>query len=352
VAETDVTTTGDADMMAAEATETIAGAESDSGAASEVTQGEDASADEDAAAEKPPVQTAAQEAPAEETEAEIDSGSPTPTAEGATNAELPAAEDETTPESDAGAPAEAEAEPTGQAGPPTSVEDLERKMKLSGRVERLELYGAFIDIGVGTSALVHISKIAKGHVNRVSDALNIGDEVEVWVERVDPEQQQIMVSMVEPLAVEWSDLEEGQVYTGSVKRLESFGAFVDIGAEREGLVHISELSHDYVKHPTEVVNVGDEVEVQILGFNRRKRRIDLSIKALLDRPEGAAPAPEEYVDYEDEEESELPTAMEIAMRRAMSKHDGDRGKQGKKGRSRGKRKSQDDILSRTLNMRD
>lgn len=231
---------------------------------------------------------------------------------------------------------------------PSSVDELERKMKLKGTVERLELYGAFIDIGLESNALVHISKIQKGHVNRVSDALNIGDEVEVWVDKVDADQ--IMVTMVEPAAVEWQDLKAGQVYTGKVTRLESFGTFVDIGAEREGLVHISELSHDYVNHPSEVANVGDEVEVQVLGFNRRKRRIDLSMKALLDAPESATPAADDYDDFE-EQDDDLPTAMEIAMRRAMGKTERDNGKQTKKGR-KGKKRGQDDILSRTLKLGD
>ena len=231
---------------------------------------------------------------------------------------------------------------------PSSVDELERKMKLKGTVERLELYGAFIDIGLESNALVHISKIQKGHVNRVSDVLSMGDEVEVWVDKVDADQ--IMVTMIEPVAVDWRDLKEGQVYTGQVTRLESFGAFVDIGAEREGLVHISELSHDYVNHPSEVVNVGDEVEVQVLGFNRRKRRIDLSMKALLDAPESTRPAAEDLDDLEEEDE-ELPTAMEIAMRRAMSKTKSDNGKQTKKGR-KGKKRGQDDILSRTLKLGD
>ncbi len=234
----------------------------------------------------------------------------------------------------------------------SSINDLKRKMKLRGTVERLELYGAFINIGLETSALVHISKLGDGRVNRVSDVVNVGDQVEVWVEKVDPEQNQIMVSMIEPVAVEWSDLKEGQHYTGKVTRLESYGAFVDIGAEREGLVHISELSHDYVKHPSEIVNVGDEVEVQVIGYNKRKRRIDLSIKALQDKPESEEVATvEDYAEL-DEGNDEMPTAMEIAMRRAMSKLDSEKnGKSSKKGKQR-RKGNREDILSRTLKLRD
>lgn len=241
---------------------------------------------------------------------------------------------------------------SGEVAQPGSIQELERKMKLKGTVERLELYGAFINVGLETNALVHISKLGEGHVNRVSDVLNVGDEVEVWVEKVDPEQNQIMVSMVEPVTVEWNDLKEGKAFEGKVTRLENFGAFVDIGAEREGLVHISELSHDYVKHPSEVVSVGDEVQVQVIGSSRRKRRIDLSMKNLIEKPEAEYFVVEQDFAEADEEPDEMPTAMEIAMRRAMSKHDVSNGKESKKDRQRKQKQRQDDILSRTLRMRE
>jgi ribosomal protein S1 len=236
---------------------------------------------------------------------------------------------------------------------PTSINDLKPKMKLKGIVSRLELYGAFIDLGIGPNALIHISQLGKEHVNRVADVLNVGGEVTVWVDKVDPQREQIMVSMIPPLDVEWNELDKGQVYTGSVKRLENFGAFIDIGAEREGLVHISELSHNYVKHPSEVLTVGDEVQVQVLGFSKRKRRIDLSIKNLLEKPESAAneATPAEVYEFEEEFEEEMPTAMEFALRQAMGDSMPKRKKHGsKKKRKRGKqdREQQEDILSRTL----
>ena len=236
---------------------------------------------------------------------------------------------------------------------PTSIKDLKPKMKLKGTVSRLELYGAFIDLGIGTSALIHISQLGKEHVNRVADVLNVGDEVSVWVDKVDLEREQIMVSMIPPLDVEWSDLEKSQVYAGSVKRLENFGAFIDIGAEREGLVHISELSHNYVKNPSEVLTVGDEVQVRVLGFSKRKRRIDLSIKNLLEKPASEAneATQAEVYEFEEEIQEDMPTAMEFALRQAM----GDdmppprkRGGKKKRRRQAKNREQQDDILSRTL----
>lgn len=243
---------------------------------------------------------------------------------------------------------------------PTSIEELKPKMKLNGTVTRLELYGAFIDVGVGVNALVHISRLSTGHVNRVSDVLQVGNDVSVWVEKVDPAKKQIMVTMIEPLQVEWRDLQNGQTYTGTVTRLENYGAFVDIGAEREGLVHISEISHEYVKHPSEQLAVGDEVQVQVLGFSKRKRRIDLSIKNLLEKPAletvvASRIEPVEEAFEEDEEEfEEVPSAMEFAFRQAM----GDDGmdeyehrdrKRSRKSRKRKKgRQVQDELLDRTL----
>lgn len=241
---------------------------------------------------------------------------------------------------------------------PTSIDEVEAKMKLAGTVARLELYGAFIDIGIGTNALIHISKLGKEHVNRVSDVLQVGDAVTVWVDKVNTEQGQIMVTMVEPLGVEWSDLKKGQTYSGTVTRLENYGAFVDIGAEREGLVHISEISHEYVKHPSELLSVGSEVQVQVLDFSRRKRRIDLSIKNLQEKPESvkassmASSATFEADDFEEELE-DVPTAMEVALRRAMGDEPIDaiegQSKRGrKKNRRRRRRRDQDDLLDRTL----
>lgn len=247
-----------------------------------------------------------------------------------------------------------------------SLANLKPKMKLSGRVKRLELYGAFIDVGLPTDAMIHISQISKERINRVADVLNVGDEITVWVDRVDAEQGQLAVTMIEPLATDWNELEEGQEYAGTITRLEQFGVFVNIGAPKEGLVHISELSHDYIKHPSEILKIGDEVQVKLLGFNKKKRRIDLSIKALLTEPVKeelpviVLPEPEEEELSGDGEEEVLPTAMEIALRRALGqkgdRHKGDGRKNdweshGRRRRER-LRRQQEDLLSRTLATRE
>lgn len=248
------------------------------------------------------------------------------------------------------------AEENSAVAQPTSVGDLKRKMKIEGTVKRVELYGAFVDIGTGAPAILHVSQLGdKG--NRVADAVKVGETVNVWIDKVDTDKDQVMVTLVEPLAVEWGDLSEGAQFKGKVTRLEAFGAFVSIGAEKDGLVHVSEISHDYIKDPKQALSVGDEVQVQVLSYSRRKRRINLSIKNLLDKPEAMVAEQEAYDDfvYEEEEvEEEVPTAMEFALRQAMGDDDYTptrRRKNDKSGRKKDRRRRQrerDDIIARTL----
>jgi len=140
----------------------------------------------------------------------------------------------------------------------------------------------------------------------------------------------VELTMREPLAYEWRELAADMVVHGKVLRLETFGAFVEIGAERPGLIHVSELSHNYVRTPNEVVKVGDEFDVKVLEVDRRKKQIKLSLKALLEVPEEVAPEPKrtgrkgkgpkkEVVEEPLEEVIPDPTYMEIAMRKAMDK---------------------------------
>lgn len=240
-----------------------------------------------------------------------------------------------------------------EATPPLTLDSLRLKQKVTGVVKRIELYGAFIDIGVGVDAIIHISALGNQRVNRVSDALHIGDEVSVWIDKIDPALKQIIVTMIQPLALDWADLVEGAVYTGVVTRLENYGAFVDIGAEKEGLVHISEISHEYVKHPSQSLNIGDEVQVKVLSFSKRKRRINLSVKALIEQPTQSVAQYIETLDEPDleEEEEDVPTAMEMALRQAMGSS---RQAARERGQERERRKRErtrfDDIISRTLEL--
>ena len=229
---------------------------------------------------------------------------------------------------------------SGQTGetPPTTIEALEPNMKLRGRVVKIELFGAFVDIGVERPGLLHISQLSRQRVKNVSDVLSEGDEVTVWVRQVDVESGRIDLTMIESAAVSWNDISPGKVYTGTVTRIEKFGVFVDIGAERPGLVHVSELASGYVNSPSDVVQIGDSVEVRVLGVDRRKRQIDLSMKAL-DVQANIA---------EDEGEAEpLPTAMAIALKRAMEGAEEQKA-QRRRAKTRGGSQELDDLISRTL----
>ena len=227
-----------------------------------------------------------------------------------------------------------------QSSAPHRLEDLKQKMKLTGTVKKVELFGAFIDVGVGRDGLVHISAMSAKPINRVEDVVKEGDTVTVWVRRVDPQAGRIDLTMIEPLGLDWDEIKSGQVYKGKVVKVERFGAFVDIGAERPGLIHISELAGYRVEEVTEIVKMGQEVEVKVIGVDPRKRQIKLSIKAL------------EVDDVIVEDTGETPlTAMQIALQRAM----GDSApveqretNRRSKNRDRQRRDQQEDILSRTL----
>jgi small subunit ribosomal protein S1 len=191
------------------------------------------------------------------------------------------------------------------------LSEIRPKQELKGIVKRIELAGAVIDVGAEAEALLHISQIKAGRVKNVGDHLKEGEEVIVWVRKVDTNKNLISVTMIKPPAVSWNEIQVGQVFQGKVIRIEKFGVFIDIGAERPGLVHISELSSDYVTSASDVVEKGADVEVKVIGLNRKKNQIDLSMKALTVPPK---------VEEVEGEVEKLPTAMELAFKRAQTQH--------------------------------
>lgn len=224
------------------------------------------------------------------------------------------------------------------------LEDLKPNMKLQGRVTKIELFGAFIDVGLDTLGLVHISKLKRGKVNKVDDVVSEGQELDVWVENVSPEKGRLELTLIRPIELPWSKINRGLKMKGTVVRLEDFGAFVDIGAERPGLVHVSEISADYISSPKDLLKVGDEVEVIVLDLDRKKRQIRLSIK-------GAISA-EVLMEEEEAEEEEPPTAMELALRKAMQEPDKiTADEENDEAKPSNARDEQEDILSRTLRER-
>lgn len=176
--------------------------------------------------------------------------------------------------------------------------------QIEGTVARLTNFGAFIDLG-GVDGLVHVSEISHTHVAKPSDVLKVGEKVNVLVLSVDPASNRISLSIKDTLPGPWDDIEDkapvNSVLTGTVKRLTSFGAFVELFPGVEGLVHISQVAHKHIATPHEVLKEGDEVKVKVLEVSPENQRIALSIKALEEKPE---PKVEEVV--AEEESYELP----------------------------------------------
>jgi ribosomal protein S1 len=220
--------------------------------------------------------------------------------------------------------------------------DLEPGMQVDGRVVRLERFGAFVDIGAETDGLVHVSEMATGRVDKPSDVVSDGDQVSVWIKDVDRKSRRISLTLIKPPEVDIRALRPDAVLAGRVVRLESFGAFVDVGAGRDGMIHVTEMGRGYVGSPSEIVSVGDEVQVRVVEVDPRRGRISLSMKDL---------PMDDYM--ADEEEEDLPTAMELALRAAMEDQ-GDapppkqRGRRRKSKARRGYDPMRDEIISRTL----
>lgn len=172
---------------------------------------------------------------------------------------------------------------TTTAEPLSPASELKPKTRLTGKVIKTNLAGAILDIGSNLPGILHISQIAETPVKRVEDVLQVGQEVTVWVRKV--KSDRVELTMIEPIGLEWREIKPEMVLKGKVARLETYGAFVEIGAERPGLVHISEMAHGYVKTPSDVVKEGDEVDVMVLDVDRKKKQIRLSMKAVLPPPE-------------------------------------------------------------------
>lgn len=243
---------------------------------------------------------------------------------------------------------------------------LELKSKITGTIIKTTLAGAVVDIENVLPGVIHISQLSKDPVNRVEDVVQQGQVVEVWVRRI--RKDSIELTMIEPLALEWREIKPEMIVKGKVVRIESYGAFIDIGAERPGLVHVSEVTHGYIKTPSEVVKEGEEVEAQVLEVNRRKKQIRLSIKAVLPKPdeilaeamEGSRKRKsnkgknkgrtEDQVDDVAPTEPE-PTSMEMAWREALARaENGEESDSLKEESSKGSQE-QEDILNRTLENR-
>lgn len=208
---------------------------------------------------------------------------------------------------------------------------------VSGTVTRLVLSGAFVALGDGREGLLHVSQMGKVPLKNIEDLVKVGETVDAYVLRVDGDR--VALTKQKPPAVSWDNIREGEVYRGTVVRIEKYGAFVDIGAERPGMVHVSEMGDGYVQSPDEVVRVGDVIEVRVLKYNRKRRQIDLTMKE-------NAPSTPATSDVDDDD---LPTAFELALRKAQQQGQPRRGASRNDTNRRNRYDyDADDIIRRTL----
>jgi len=290
------------------------------------------------------------------------SGAETATPQAPEAESAPPAEAVETPSVEEGAEAPAAAAPESQESPapqpkkarrrgpsPKNLEKLATLQPgavLTGTVRSIQTYGAFVDIGVGTDGLVHISELKDGFVEKVEDVVKPGDTVEVRIKEVDQERGRISLTMrseqkpekKEPKAkrLRLKDLSEGQEFTGTVTSIVDFGAFVDIGATTDGLVHISELSDERVNKVSDVLEVGQEVTVRVLQVDRKRNRISLTMRERIEP---------EVIEEEDSDDEPLPSVMELAFARAAERQQKDKAR---RRRGKGTQSELDDIIRRTL----
>jgi len=151
-----------------------------------------------------------------------------------------------------------------------------------GTVKNIADFGAFVDLG-GIDGLLHITDMSWGRINHPSDMLKIDDEIEVMVLHVDKEREKIALGLKQKSPSPWENVQAkypvGTRVTGDVVNVMTYGAFVKLEEGIEGLVHISEMSWTKrINHPSELVNIGDRIEVVVLGINRDKQEISLGMK--------------------------------------------------------------------------
>ena len=298
--------------------------------------------------------------------------------------------------------------------PATSIENLRPRMGFKGKVTRVDLGGAWVNIGLDAEGFIHISRIfseSQNPVTRVADVLSVGSDIEVWVVAVNPALKRIDLTMVRPAAFDWNDLRvnmkitnvrvvalesfgafvdidgpkhglipfnlmpkgqrpkvgdlldavwvietsedkrrigltmieppalpwesihRGDVFKGTVTRVERKGAFIDIGAEREGLIRSTSFGSGFV-NVSDFVTVGEAIAVKVVKVDPPKKQIDLAMEGLDPNDFVLSSGPEEEL-------STMAAALQKATRGRRGNWDA-AGKGGKKGRE------QEDILSRTM----
>jgi len=161
------------------------------------------------------------------------------------------------------------------------LQSLQKGERRKGTVSSIVNFGAFVDLG-GVDGLVHVSELSWKHVDHPGEVVAVGQEVEVEVLDVDLERERVSLSLKATQEDPWKEFERtstaGSVISGQVTKLVPFGAFIRVAAGIEGLVHISEISHEHVDSPESVLSVGDEVQVKVIDVDVSRRRVSLSMR--------------------------------------------------------------------------
>ncbi len=170
----------------------------------------------------------------------------------------------------------------------TTLETLQEGQIIDGVIKNITDYGAFIDLG-GIDGLLHVTDMSWGRVNHPSELFRVGDEIKVKVLRFDPESERVSLGLKQIQPDPWRDAAMrypiGRRITGKVVSLTDYGAFVELEAGIEGLVHVSEMSWTKrVKHPSKLVTVGDQVEAVVLDVDEHNRKISLGMKQIEPNP--------------------------------------------------------------------
>jgi small subunit ribosomal protein S1 len=236
------------------------------------------------------------------------------------------------------------------------VKTLAVGQEVEGVVKRVTEFGAFIDIGVGRDGLVHVSELSQNRVAKASDVVQEGQKVTVWIKELDRDKNRISLSMIAPGTLTMRDLEEGMVVTGTVTRMERYGVFLDIGVGRDGMLHVKEMGHGYIEKPEDVVKMGEELQVQIVGLDQRRGRVDLSRKSLLPPPaESEAPKMSRMMMAEAPEDPSVPAVEEIVFTSPfeLALQEANQGEERRRERKKKVRgwdefEEEDDLIQRTI----
>jgi small subunit ribosomal protein S1 len=169
-----------------------------------------------------------------------------------------------------------------------TLDQIEEDIIVEGQIKNLTDYGAFVDLG-GIDGLLHVTDMSWGRLQNPAELFKVGDNVQVKVLKFDRDRERVSLGYKQLLPDPWASIDErfpiGRRMTGKVASVADYGAFIELEPGVEGLVHVSEMSWSKrVKHPSKLVNPGDDVEVEVLSIDPRARRISLGMKQVQSNP--------------------------------------------------------------------